>query len=388
MKNSTKSLPVFLAFICMGFGDAIGPFVGLAKDEFQLTDFVAGFVTFAGFIMFGILSVPMGIYQDKKSKKHVLMLGLIVALIGLILPIFGRLNTFGLFLITVILLGAGAAILQVAGNPLMRDVSSEGKYSRNLSFAQFVKAIGSLSGTIIPPLAVAYLGMDWKILFPIYSSVILITIIILLFTRVNESAKTNDRSASFKSCMKLLLESRMVGLMVLGIFLYVGAEVAVSQGVPLYLKEQFNVNIQEKGLLGTGVFFTALLIGRFFGGLLLNWLKPRLFLILTTVLASIGIIGIFVGIQSVSIISFFIIGLGFANIFPLLFSISIDAMPERSNELSGLMVTAIAGGAFIPIIMNLISKIAGSTVIGFIVPLVCVIYILMLSFVKPAVQKI
>lgn len=144
-----KTFPILLAFLCMGFGDAVGPFVGLAKEQFSLTNFEAQLIAFMGFIMFGIISIPMGLFQDRKGKKTVLILGLVVALAGLTIPLFG-LSSYALFLLTILMLGAGAAILQVAGNPIMRDVSAPGKYSRNLTFAQFIKAIGSLSGSLIP----------------------------------------------------------------------------------------------------------------------------------------------------------------------------------------------------------------------------------------------
>jgi len=57
-----KTLPIFLVFLCMGFGDVVGPLVGLAKNTFQLSYTMAQLIPFVGFIMFGILSVPMGIY--------------------------------------------------------------------------------------------------------------------------------------------------------------------------------------------------------------------------------------------------------------------------------------------------------------------------------------
>ncbi len=379
--NALKALPIFLAFLCMGFGDAVGPFVGLAKEEFNLDLTVAGLIPFAGFIMFGLLSIPMGIYQDRKGKKYVLNLGLIIAFIGLIIPVVFPLTSFGIFIITVLLLGTGAATLQVAGNPIMRDVSPEGKYARNLTFGQFVKAIGSLSGAVIPPIAVAYFGMDWKILFPIYTSIILITIILITLTKILPKTQEKQEPASFKSCLKLLTD-KYVWKMVLGIFLYVGAEVSVSQGVPLFLKEQFGISIAEKGLLGTGLFFTALVIGRFSGGVILNWIKARTFLKITSILSVVGIICVFTGLQTISIIGFFVIGLGFANIFPLIFSMAIDKMPERANELSGLMVTAIAGGAIIPFIMNIVSQLSGSVLIGFSIPLLCILYIFTLSIKK------
>ncbi|MFH2096194.1 MAG: hypothetical protein ABIJ16_10850, partial [Bacteroidota bacterium] len=75
--NRFISLPVFLAFLCMGFGDAVGPLVSLVKDSFELKYFEAQLITMSGFIMFGVLSVPMGLLQDKKGKKYILNVGLI-----------------------------------------------------------------------------------------------------------------------------------------------------------------------------------------------------------------------------------------------------------------------------------------------------------------------
>lgn len=168
-------------------------------------------------------------------------------------------------------------------------------------------------------------------------------------------------------------------MMVLGIFLYVGAEVSVSSGVPIYLESEFGVDISTLGVLGAGLFFLTLTIGRFAGGIILNWMKPRNFLMITVILAVMGIIGLFFGIQTVSIISVILIGLSFANIFPLVFSITVDTMPERSNELSGLMVTAIVGGAILPLIMGVVADLTTS-LIGFLVPLSAMLYITTIAF--------
>ena len=68
-----RTIPVFLAFLAMGFADAVGPFVSLAKGEFQLSNAVASLIPLVGFSMFGLLSVPVGVFQDKRGKKFVLM---------------------------------------------------------------------------------------------------------------------------------------------------------------------------------------------------------------------------------------------------------------------------------------------------------------------------
>ncbi|HET7840963.1 MAG TPA: MFS transporter [Terriglobia bacterium] len=369
-----RAAPVFLAFLVMGFGDAAGPFVGLAREQFNLSNFAAQLIAFAGFIMFGILSVPAGIFQDKKGKHFVLKMGLSLMLVGVLIPTFLGFSTFPTFLLTVLLLGAGATILQVAGNPLMRDVSDEGKYSRNLSLAQFVKAIGSLAGPVIPVLALHLFGLSWRVIFPIFSVAIAISLVAAALMRAPAAPSAGHVTATFRSCLALL-GNGYVFVMVLAIFVYVGAEVSVSSGIPLFLQDQYNLDVAKVGLLGTGLFFLALTVGRFAGGLILNWLKPRTFLMITCGVSILGLVGMFFPSKSVAVTSFFLTGLGFANVFPLIFSITVDRMPESANALSGLMVTAIVGGAFLPPLMGFVADKVHSTQIAFLVPLSAILYI-------------
>lgn len=371
-----RTLPVFLAFMAMGFGDAVGPFVSLAKNEFQLSNAVASLIPFVGFSMFGLLSIPVGLLQDKRGKKFVLLMGLAVALVGLLNATFA-VTSFAGFLITILLMGAGAAILQVAGNPFMRDVSEEGMYSRNLSLAQFVKAIGSLSGPVIPVVAARWFGASWKVIFPIYAVAILITLLAVSGLKVEEK-RSKDRPATLGSCVKLL-GNGYVFAMVMAIFLYVGAEVSVSSGIPLFLKQAYNVDVNSSGLLGTGLFFLALTIGRFSGSVILSWMSARKFFIVTSFVSILALAGLFVPDKSVAVASFFVAGLGFANIFPLAFSLTVESLPQYTNELSGLMVTAIVGGAILPPLMGLVSD-NSSVLIGFLVPMAAIAYITWTAF--------
>jgi len=373
-----RTLPIFLAFLAMGFGDAVGPFVGLARDEFQLSNAVASLIPFVGFSMFGLLSVPVGVLQDRRGKKFVLMLGLLVALTGLMNASFG-LTTFFRFLVTILLLGAGAAILQVAGNPIMRDVSEPGRFARNLTLGQFVKAIGSLSGAVIPVVAARYFGAGWGVIFPVYACAIALTVVAVATLRVTEQ-KPDRPAATLASCLALLKNPYVLS-MVAAIFLYVGAEVSVSAGIPLLLKDRFDIDISRVGLLGTGLFFTALTIGRFSGSVILTWMAPRRFLVVTCLVSLAGFAGLFLPSSSLALASFFVVGLGFANIFPLVFSIAVERIPSHTNELSGLMVTAIVGGAFLPPLMGALAD-RTSVQLGFLVPIAAIAYITWLAFVN------
>lgn len=388
--SRNKTFPIFLAFLAMGFGDVVGPLVSLVKDSFEVSNFVASLMTTSGFLMFGVLSVPMGIFQDKKGKKFILSMGLLIAFMGLLIPVFygmygphtelipgDHTKLYALF-VSIFLLGAGATTLQVAGNPIMRDVSGEGQYSSNLSMGQAVKAIGSSFGFLVPPAVAVWFGLDWTILFPMFALIILITLLWINSMKIEEKRSEETKPATFISCIKLL-SNPFVFMMVLGIFLYVGAEVSMSAQIPILMDKIYG--FEDFGLwLAWGLFFLPIFLGRLAGAFVLRNVKAGRFLMFSVLLSVVGMLLLFFGSQFVAFTGIVLIGLGFSNIFPLIFSIAVDAMPARSNELSGLMVTAIVGGAIVPPITGAMADI--NVQLGFLVPAICIVYVLILAFNK------
>ncbi|MFC2097972.1 sugar MFS transporter [Bacteroidota bacterium] len=385
----TKAYPIFLAFLCMGFGDVVGPLVGLAKDTFSISNTMAQLLPFMGFIMFGILSIPMGVLQDKKGKKFILSLGLMIALVGLIIPIINGMygpvvdmkadsqSKFYILLAAILLLGAGATIVQVAGNPIMRDVSQEGRYSSNLSLGQSIKALGSSLGFLLPPAVGILFNMDWTILFPLYAILILITLIWTNSITIVEKKEIHSSTASLSSSFKLLKNSYVL-IMVMGIFLYVGAEISMSSQVPILV-----FGIEDFGLwLSWALFFLPILVGRFTGALVLRKIEAKSFLTVTIIISIVGMILIFSKMQLLVYAGIVLSGLGFANIFPLIFSITIDKMPEHTNELSGLMIAAIAGGAIIPLAAGAVADITQQVIYSFLVPLICMLYLFVVAVIN------
>ncbi|HEY6951285.1 MAG TPA: MFS transporter, partial [Bacteroidota bacterium] len=157
--------------------------------------------------------------------------------------------------------------------------------------------------------------------------------------------------------------------------------VSMSSGVPILLKGNFG--IEQLGLwVSWAIFFLPILVGRFAGSIILRRMAPKKFLVLTVLVAIAGILAMFTSSEILTYCGVILVGLGFANIFPLVFSITIDRMPERSNELSGLMITAIAGGAILPLVMGQVADTTGSVLASFSVPLLCVLYIAVAAFVS------
>jgi fucose permease len=145
------------------------------------------------------------------------------------------------------------------------------------------------------------------------------------------------------------------------------------------LKENFGIT--GFGLwVSWAIFFLPILLGRFVGSMILSKVPAKNFLIATVFVAIIGVLMMFTSSEALTFAGVVLIGLGFANIFPLIFSITIDRMPERSNELSGLMVTAIAGGAIIPPIMGKVADIT-NVLTSFVVPLICLLYIVFTAYI-------
>ena len=372
-----RTLPIFLVFFVMGFGDVVGTLVGFVTKEFNLSSSLAGLLPFAGLIPFGLFAVPIGILSDRKGKKFVLLSFLSIALIGLLIPSIS-IAEYYYVLIAIFMVGIGMCGLQVAGNPAMRDVSGEGKYSRNLTFAQFIKSIGTNTAPYVVPLII-FLGLAWQNIFLIYAVVVALTLSAVIPIKLGASseAKGLKSLASVRTSFSLLKIPR-VALMVLGIFLYVGAEVGLNSWIATYLQDRFGLNIESLATLGIGFFLTSLVIGRLLGSIILNYLPPGKFFIISSLVGLAGILGMFMPSETIVIVFIFIAGIGFGNIFPLIFSILIDSMPERDNELSGLLVMAIVGGAIVPAIMGVVAE--WSIRLGFLIPVAIFIYLCFLAF--------
>jgi fucose permease len=388
-----KFLPIYLIFLSMGMVDAAGPMVSLARESFVLSITVATLLPFLGYLMFGLLSIPMGVIQDKRGKIFILNLGLIIMFIGLLIPVLsgmygkmvvdsGSMGQFYKILLAVLLIGAGGAIMQVAGNPFIRDIAEEGQYSKYLSRAQSFITIGSSMGFLVPTIMFNLFGLDWSILFPVNATIVLAAILWFNFSKVREVKQEKTHNASLKSCLKLLKNGYVLA-MVMGIFIYCGVEIALASHAPILLNDKFNISLEKMGLLiSWSLFYLPIFLGRFFGSYIMKVIAPKRLLIYTGLFAIAGILIIlFTNSFIMALIGILIVGFGFANVFPLVFSLTIDHMPQYQNELSGLMVTMIVGGTFIPMIMGSVADLTNIT-FAFIVPLLCLCYITFLGFIN------
>ena len=366
--------PVLMSFFVMSFCDLVGIGVDRIKIDFTLSNTLAQLIPSAVFLWFFVLSVPVGILQDRIGKRTVLNIGMLITAMGLFFPYF--FYSFEMALFGFAMLGIGNTIVQVSANPLLVDVVPANRRSSFLSFSQFVKAIGSM---IAAPLA-GWLALkfgDWKLLFLVFGVVSLLSVIWLYFTNIEESKNTEKR-ATFASSFKLL-GIGYISMMVLGIFLVVGIDVGVNAFSGQFLLAKFN-SAQTLAESGRSVYFFGKMLGTFGGAILLAKLSTRKFFLWSTILGLASILAlIFAPGDTIAIVVIFVIGLGVANIFPIIYSLTVEKYPLRTNEISGLMIMAVCGGAVIPLLMGWISDLNGNVTAAMMVLVAAFSFLLFVS---------
>jgi fucose permease len=331
----------------MGVADAMGPMSSAVKENFHLSTVMATLMPFFVFIAFAIFSVPGGVLAARIGKKKVLLLGLALNTIAVGVPALMS-PTYFVLLGCIFLLGIGTTFLQVAGNPIMRDVSAKGDYSRNLALAQGIKGIGSAASSSILSIAavVGFLAaMGWRGAFPIFFVLMALALISVATLKVDETKAPEPPSIGSSLA---LLGNPIFFMAVLGIFLYVGAEVCMGT----FLKPTLSglgLDDQKAAFWGPTLFFGILTVGRLIAGSVK--VSPHTFFRLSAFLGLVGLVLLMTNIQSLALAGVILGGLGFANIWPMLFSITVEEKPECGNELSGLMCMAISGGALVPLLM-------------------------------------
>lgn len=367
-------VPVLMSFFVMSFCDLVGIGVDRVKIDFELSNTLAQLIPSAVFLWFFVLSVPVGILQDRIGKRNVLNLGMVITALGLFFPYF--FYSFEMALLGFAMLGIGNTIVQVSANPLLVDVVPSNRRSSFLSFSQFVKSIGSM---IAAPLAgwFALQFGDWKLLFLVYGVVSLLVVAWLYFTKIEETKNTEER-ATFASSFKLL-GNGYISTMVLGIFLVVGIDVGINAFSGQFLLTKFGSE-QTFAESGRSIYFFGKMLGTFGGAILLSKISTRKFFLWSSIIGLASILSlIFAPSENAAMVIIFIIGLGVANIFPIIFSLTVEKYPLRSNEISGLMIMAVCGGAVLPLLMGWISDMTSSVTAAMMVLVVAIAYLLIVS---------
>ena len=386
--NPAVIIPVLLSFFVVSFIDLVGTGVDELKQDVTTPQYVLQLIPVVALIWFFLLSVPVGVWQDRAGKKRVLNIGILLTTVGLIVPVIG--NTLPVILVAFSLLGIGNTILQVSANPLLVDVVPANRASSYLSFSQFIKALGSMVGPffagMIGPWIARLVGDDspgsWRYGLYLFALISLLSWLWLSLVKIDET-RTEREPASLRSCFRLL-DNRYVLLMVMGIFVAVGIDVAINSNIGTFLSAKLGVEA-EAAKYAKSLYFLAKVIGTFTGAMLLTRIAPRTFFFWSSVLLTLSLIALsFTPDQRSAWVIIVIVSLGAANIFPLIFSIMVGKLPGRANEISGLMMMAISGGALIPFLVGYAMAVYING--GMLLLVACAIYLILISLVRDGAE--
>lgn len=373
-------IPVMFSFFTMGFVDLVGIATNYVKADFHLSDTLANLLPSMVFFWFLIFSVPTGMLMNKIGQRKTVLLSIVVTGAALLLPLINY--SFASMLISFSLLGIGNTLMQVSLNPLLSNIVTGNRLASSLTLGQFVKAIASFLAPIIAGWAAVSWG-NWKLLFLIFLVIAVIACVLLGLTHIDESSSAETKSSTFGECFALLAD-KVVLISFLGIVCHVGIDVGLNLTAPKLLMERLDMTLAGAGL-ATSVYFLFRTIGCFSGAFLLAYFPMKKVFIVSVLMMVAAMIGLFT-MQSLAAhyVCIALVGLGNSNIFSMLFSRALLHLPNRKNEVSGLMIMGLFGGTIFPLFMGIVSDWVQSQIGAVAIMSIGVLYLLSII---PAIRK-
>lgn len=357
----TKLIPVMLCFFAMGFVDLVGIASNYVKADLGLTDAQANIFPSLVFFWFLIFSVPTGMLMNRIGRKKTVLLSLVVTFASLLLPVFG--DGYALMLCSFSLLGIGNALMQTSLNPLLSNIVSGERLASSLTFGQFVKAIASFLAPYIAmwgaTQAIPSFDMGWRVLFPIYMVIAILAILFLSNTKIIEE-KEPGKPSTFGQCLALLGKPFIL-LSFIGIMCHVGIDVGTNTTAPKILMERLSMSLDEASF-ATSLYFIFRTAGCFLGTFILSRMSSKTFFGISGVLMLAAMVGLFFfNTKEMIYVCIALIGFGNSNIFPIIFSQAMLSLPNKKNEVSGLMIMGLFGGTIFPLAMGVASDAIGQS---------------------------
>ncbi len=356
--NIAKLLPVMLCFFAMGFVDLVGIASNYVKEDLSLSDAQANVFPSLVFFWFLIFSVPTGLLMNRIGRKKTVLLSLVVTAVSLVIPSFG--DSYYAMLLAFSFLGIGNALMQTSLNPLISTIVKGDKLASSLTFGQFVKAIASFLAPYIAmwgaTQAIPTLGLGWRVLFPIYCIIAVIAVLWLGLTSIDEEKP--DKASGFGDCLKLLGKPFIL-LCFFGIICHVGVDVGTNTTAPKILMERLGFTLEEASF-STSLYFIFRTIGCLTGALILQKLSPKIFFFISIAMMTASMVMLlFCQGQAAIYTAIALVGYGNSNVFSIIFSQALLNMPEKKNEISGLMIMGLFGGTVFPLLMGFASDAVG-----------------------------
>lgn len=377
-RNRYMVMLVFLTFFVISLlTNILGPLVPDIIGSFHVSLTAAGFLAFAFFIAYGVMSIPAGFWVERFTEKPVMSVAFLVATLGSLS--FALFPGYRVAVVSLFSMGAGMAVLQVAINPLLRVAGGEENYAFNSALAQLI--FGSAS--FVSPRIYSYLvlklkdpspdrngvvrllgrltpaELPWASMYWIFAVCSLVMVLVVAASKFPRVQHTEEERAGSWEMYRSLARQRVVWMYFVAMLAYVGCEQGTADWISNFLQKYHGFDPHTTGAVAVSWFWGLLTAGCLVGLLLLKIFDSRKVLIGAGVGALLCLTTALFGPANVSVVAFPAIGLFASVMWPIVVSLALNSVAEYHGSFAGILNTGIIGGALVPVIIGRIGDYAG-----------------------------
>lgn len=395
---------IFLIFFAISFlTNILGSINPNVTDTYHLTGTMTGLLPFSFFIAYALMSIPSGMVVQKFSERKSLTGAWVLAFAGSLL--FSLKPVFPVFLFSLFLIGSGMAMLQVALFPLLRVTGGEEHFAFNNLIVQLVFGLASFISPFVYSWLVTNLAsgntegvfsffshvvpgkMPWVSMYLLFVLISLLLIIIVASVRFPGVRRKEDEIAGPWKTHAELFKKGVVIFFFFGIFSYVALEQGIANWISEFLRTYHGLPPETKGAATVGLFWGMMTVGCIPGLFLLKIIDSKLVLRIFAISALL-ILGLTLsGSKQIALIGFPALGFCLSVMYGIIFSLALNSIDRFHGSFSGILCTAIAGGAVFSLLIGKLKDLIGLRV-GMLILYLPLLYVLIVSFkAKPLIQN-
>lgn len=343
-------LVLLVFFVISLITNILGPLIPEMIQTFAISLGLAGFIPFSFFLAYAVMSIPAGLLMERYREKAVIAGAFAVACTGSLA--FALLPVFRVGLASLFLIGLGMAALQVAINPLLRVAGGEQHFAFNSVLAQLIFGLASFISPQIYAYFVGGLNLPWISLYWLFAAVTLLMIVVVLAAPLPRVTLKEDERAGGWASHRALLRQRYVWLYAIGIFCYVGFEQGVANWISQFLQIYHGFDPRTVGADTVSGFWGLLTAGCVVGLVLLKLVDSRYVLMVASAGAMVALAAALFGPARVALLAFPAVGFCASVMWSIIFALALNSATEHHGSFSGILCTAVVGGAVVPLLVG------------------------------------
>ena len=369
---------VFLVFFVMSFlTNILGPIVPDIISSFRVSLTAAAVLPFSFFIAYGVMSIPAGFLVERFREKPVMVAAFVASTVGA--ACFALFPAYQVAVVSLFLMGAGMATLQVVINPLLRVAGGEEHFAFNSAFAQLIFGAASFISPRVYSYLVQNLGsqasgrnwllrvlgsvtprnLPWISIYWLFVACSVAMVAVTWLSRFPQVKRTEEEQAGTLDMYRKLLRNPMVWLFFGCVFAYVGSEQGTADWISKFLSQYHGFDPHTTGAAAVSWFWGLMTAGCFLGMGLLKLFDSRRVLIAFSVAAILCLTVALFSPAHIAVVAFPMIGLFASIMWPVVMSLGLNSVAEYHGSFAGILCTGIMGGAVVPLIIGHLGDLFG-----------------------------